>query len=127
MRKLRTHARPTRLGTFLAAGLATAALGLAAALSGESGAGQAASSTKSVTVYADGTSPRGSDNRDGRIGEGGSGWNCRSVGNRACGNRIVPSECKGADAWPPELKITDEDGRLTVIDLNARERTEKGQ
>ncbi|MGG7574169.1 hypothetical protein [Streptomyces sirii] len=28
------------------------------------------------------------------------------------------------DGWPPELEITDEEGHLTVIDLNATERTE---
>ncbi|MEV0437696.1 hypothetical protein AB0I84_40890 [Streptomyces spectabilis] len=31
------------------------------------------------------------------------------------------------DAWPPVLEITDEDGDLTVVDLNAGERAEQGQ
>ncbi|MER5301384.1 hypothetical protein ABT039_18180 [Streptomyces lasiicapitis] len=31
------------------------------------------------------------------------------------------------DAWSPVLEITDEGGHLTVIDLNAPERTEQGQ
>ncbi|MER5301386.1 hypothetical protein ABT039_18190 [Streptomyces lasiicapitis] len=106
MRKSHTYARPARLAALLAAGLATAALGLVASLSSESGAQRAASSTQTATVHGDGrTGPRGDENRDGRIDEDESGWDCRTTGNRVCGNRIVPDECKGAGA-AVELCVT---------------------
>ncbi|GHG80702.1 hypothetical protein [Streptomyces griseocarneus] len=56
-----------------------------------------------VTAFNDGfTDGRadalGDDNRNGRIDEDESGWDCHTMGNRVCGTRIVADECKGAGA-----------------------------
>ncbi|MGW7090010.1 hypothetical protein ACWGH2_41875 [Streptomyces sp. NPDC054871] len=87
---------------------------------------------------ADGT-PRptatvGDDNRDGRIDEDESGWDCRTMGNRVCGPDTVPAECRDAgDAtalcvrvagrpaygWtnPDGSRADNPDGRAMVRDL----------
>ncbi|MEV0437694.1 hypothetical protein AB0I84_40880 [Streptomyces spectabilis] len=144
MRKLRLPARRPRLAALLAAGLAAAALGLAATLSGteSTGADRPARSTEIVAAYNDGwidgqADLRGDDNRDGRIDEDESGWHCRTMGNRVCGTRIVPDECKGAgDAaelcvtvarrpaygWtnPDGSRVDNPDGRTQVRDLDEK-------
>lgn len=138
MRIPRLTRRPAAL---LAAGLATAALGLAAVLAGGHGteATGADRNAPIVTAHNDGWTDgqadvRGDDNRDGRIDEDESGWDCHSMGNRVCGTRTAPAECKDAGTatalcvavasrpaygWanPDGSRADNPDGRAQVLDL----------
>ncbi|MCX4677671.1 hypothetical protein OG413_20580 [Streptomyces sp. NBC_01433] len=143
MRKLRSAVRNSHPAALLAAGLATAALGLVGVVSNADGAGAAGTDrpapTTTVTAYdirtGGAAEPRGDDNRDGRIDEDESGWNCHTMGNEVCGPRSVPAECEGAGsaaglcvtvalrpayAWtnPDGSHVSIPDGRAQLRDLD---------
>ncbi|WP_404949084.1 hypothetical protein HFP70_35465 [Streptomyces sp. ARC14] len=78
----------------------------------------------------------GDDNRDGRVDEDESGWDCRSMGNGLCG-ADVPPECRDAGealelcatvasrpayGWanPDGSRADNPDGRAMVRDLEER-------
>ncbi|MBT2396296.1 hypothetical protein [Streptomyces sp. ISL-100] len=91
----------------LAAGLATAALGTLATFGPTSAGATKATPHEIVTAFNDGfadgrADATGDDNRDGRIDEDESGWDCRTMGNRKCGPTATalaaPLECRGAPA-----------------------------
>ena len=129
--------RSPRPAALLAAGLATTVLGLTATFFGGPGADASGADRgdETVTVYNDGRSDAvGDDHRDGRIDEDESGWDCRTMGNRACGTRVVPDECKGAGnavalcvtvasrpayGWtnPSGSRVDNPDGHAEVRDL----------
>ncbi|MFG2141911.1 hypothetical protein [Streptomyces sp. NPDC048650] len=147
MRKPRLLVRRPHPAALLVAGLAAAALGLAAVLSGGHGteatrANRPASKAEIATAFNDGftdgrAAAMGDDNRDGRIDEDESGWNCRTMGNGVCGPHPVPAECKGAGtaidlcvtvaSRPPYSRTNPDgsradnpDGRAQVRDLDER-------
>lgn len=76
-----------RLIAVVAAGLTIASLGALGPLSTP-----AAAPGPTVAAVA---ALAGDDNRDGVIDEDESGWDCRTMGNRVCGED-VPAECEGA-------------------------------
>ncbi|MFI1012591.1 hypothetical protein [Streptomyces sp. NPDC020965] len=120
MRNLRLFAR--RLpAAIVGAGLATVAFATFAPLGGDT--------TPPAAGRAD---MRGDDDRDGRISEDEQGWNCRTMGNRICGVRVVPAECRHAGpattlcvtvANRPAYGWTNEDGsRVDLPDGRAQVR-----
>ncbi|WP_435060222.1 hypothetical protein [Streptomyces sp. bgisy060] len=125
----------------LAAGLATATLGITGLIAvGHGAGGEPGSSAALVEAYNDGfidgrADAMGDDNRDGIVSEGESGWGCRVVGNGGCGVRVVPAECAGAGAavdlcvtvsgrppygWtnPDGSRVDNPDGLTQVRDLD---------
>jgi len=97
----RILARRPRPASLLAAGTAVVILGgLGTITASDATPADFAPQTDTVTAYNDGwTDGRadlvGDDNRDGRVDEDESGWDCHTMGNRLCG-ADVPTECKGA-------------------------------
>ncbi|MCX4976511.1 hypothetical protein [Streptomyces sp. NBC_00620] len=118
MRLPRSLTRRPRPAAILAAGLATAFLGAAAAL-GPSASPTSATPrpTAGVTV----TAP-GDDNRDGIVDEDESGWDCRTMGNRVCGTDkpvALPVDCTPSgvctvDGLPDECANAGDDTALCV-------------
>lgn len=87
IRRALTRARAAAAALLLLALAVLAALAMGAAL--DKAAADAAERT-AVTSYNDGWADgqadlTGDDNRDGRIDEDESGWDCRTMGNRTCG------------------------------------------
>ncbi|MFK0159067.1 hypothetical protein ACIQVK_44235 [Streptomyces sp. NPDC090493] len=94
-----------------------------------------------VTAYNDGfidgrADAMGDDNRDGRVDEDESGWDCRTMGNRVCGGD-VPPECQDAGeavqlcvtvasrpayGWtnPSGSRVENPDGHAQVRDLEEK-------
>ncbi|MER5482590.1 hypothetical protein ABT024_05150 [Streptomyces sp. NPDC002812] len=122
---------------FRAAVVAAAGLLLFAALPAD-GAGP---DNTTVAAYNDGfidgqADARGDDNRDGLVDEDESGWDCRTMGNHACGTDIPP-ECTGAGdvlplcvtvaARPPYAWTAANGARVDVADgrTEIRNRPEK--
>ncbi|MFF8696316.1 hypothetical protein ACF08W_29295 [Streptomyces sp. NPDC015144] len=138
----RILARRPRPASLLAAGTAVIILGAMGAI-GASDATPADFAPKSdtVTAYNDGfidgrADAMGDDNRDGRIDEDESGWDCRTMGNRECGPD-APTPCQKAGpalplcvavamrpayGWtnPDGSRVDVPDGRTVVRDLDAK-------
>ncbi|MFB6529867.1 hypothetical protein [Streptomyces sp. NPDC056399] len=85
--------RPAALLVAVAAGTVLALASASPLTEGTSPAGQVGHPVEVVAVPL--SAERGDDNRDGRIDEDESGWDCRTMGNRICGPRTVPAECRG--------------------------------
>ncbi|MFH8465976.1 hypothetical protein [Streptomyces sp. NPDC017991] len=142
MRRLRLPFRRPRPAVLLAAGLAAAALGTIATFGPASAGATKATPQEIVTAFNDGfadgrADATGDDNRDGRIDEDESGWDCHTMGNRVCGAPIVPTECKGAGVavglcvtvasrpaygWanPDGSRVDNPDGHAQIRDLDEK-------
>ncbi|MFD3309401.1 hypothetical protein [Streptomyces sp. NPDC058656] len=120
----RILARRPRPESLLAAGAAVIVLaGLGALTASDATPADIAPHTDTVTAYNDGWAAgradlMGDDNRNGRVDEDESGWDCATMGNRECGPG-VPPQCQGegefADlcatvAERPAYAWTDDDG-----------------
>ncbi|MFJ4342640.1 hypothetical protein [Streptomyces sp. NPDC088915] len=138
MRRFLAHVRP-----FLPTLLLLPALLLATYTTGAALDHAAADATERavVTAYNDGwidgqADLTGDDNRDGRIDEDESGWDCRSMGNRQCGPLVdgLPAACHGTGpaavlcstvagrppyGWtnPDGSRTDNPDGRALVLEL----------
>ncbi|SEE82976.1 hypothetical protein SAMN05216483_6689 [Streptomyces sp. 2131.1] len=123
-RLARLLARRPRPASLLAVGTAVIILGAAGTIAASDATpADFAPKSDAVTTYNDGwidgrADLMGDDNRDGRVDEDETGWDCATMGNRECGPG-VPPQCKGeaeyADlcatvAKRPAYAWTDNDG-----------------
>ncbi|MGP4046890.1 hypothetical protein [Streptomyces sp. 2A115] len=138
----RILARRPRPASLLAAGTAVVILGgLGTITASDATPADFAPQTDTVTSYNDGWTDGhadlvGDDNRDGRVDEDESGWDCRAMGNRVCG-ADVPPECEGAGeavqlcvtvasrapyGWtnPDGSRVDNPDGRAQVRDIEEK-------
>ncbi|MFI8206661.1 hypothetical protein [Streptomyces sp. NPDC085937] len=88
----RILARRPRPASLFAAGLAVALLGTLGALTASDATMDDFRADRQATVTSGQADALGDDNRDGRIDEDESGWDCRTMGNRQCG---TASLCRG--------------------------------